>query len=507
MRAPNILFFQVDQMAASALSAYGNSFSRTPHLDALSAAGVVFENAHCNFPLCAPSRFSMATGRLCSSVGAFDNAAELPAAIPTYAHHLRAAGYQTALAGKMHFVGPDQLHGFETRLTAEIYPADFSWAPNWGDEGARDTNDARSVTVAGPCARSVQIDYDEEVAACAVQHLYDLARGYKAGDDARPFFLQASFTHPHEPYLCLREYWDLYAGVDIPPPAPRALPADQHDAHSLRLLTDFGMLDYEFTDAQVSRARRAYFGSVSYVDALIGRVLGALGAAGLRDTTLIVFTSDHGDMLGARGLWFKKHFYQPALRVPLLFAAPWLQPKRVSELVSLVDLLPTFCAVAGAGESRADVESLAGDDLSAMLTHAGEAQESARTVFAEYLAEAALAPIFMVRRGRYKYITSTADPALLFDVAADPHELRNLAADDAHAATVAEMQSVVEQQWDSAALARAIVASQKRRRLIRAAHAHGTPPQWDADPAGAATRWYRGRGSYNEWAFDYLPAN
>jgi len=503
---PNILFFQVDQMRADALSAYGNSFSRTPHLDALASAGVVFDNAYCNFPLCAPSRFSMATGQLCSAIGAFDNAAELPAATPTYAHYLRAAGYQTALAGKMHFVGPDQLHGFEARLTAEIYPADFSWTPNWGDEGARDTNDASSVTVAGPCARSVQIDYDEEVAAKAVQHLYDLARG--AGGDARPFFLQVSFTHPHEPYLCLPEFWRLYDRVDIPPPTVGKLTVEKHDAHSIRLLKDFGMLDYEFTDAQVSRARRAYFGSVSYVDALIGRVLEALNATGMRDNTVIVFTADHGDMLGERGMWFKKHFFEASLRVPLLFTAPWLQPKRVSELASLVDLLPTFCGLTrgdgdGDGEWQADVESLAGDDLSPLLTRAGDAQESTRTVFAEYLAEAALAPIFMVRRGNYKYITSTADPALLFDVAADPHELRNLATDSAHAAVVAEMQDVAQDKWDSDALARAIIASQKHRRLIRESHRHGTPPRWDTDPA--TTRWYRGQGSYNEWAFDYLP--
>jgi len=502
MQQPNILFIQVDQMTAGALPAYGNAFSRTPHLDQLAAAGAVFENAYCNFPLCAPSRFSMASGQLCSAIGAYDNAAELPASVPTYAHYLRALGYRTALAGKMHFIGPDQLHGFERRLTAEIYPADFSWVPNWGDEGARDTNDARSVTVAGPCARSVQIDYDEEVASKAVQHLYDIARG--GDNDSRPFFLQVSFTHPHEPYLCLREYWDMYEGVDIPPPAVGRLPAERHDVHSLRLLKDFGMLDYDFTEAHIRRARRAYYGSVSYVDALIGRVLDVLSATGARDNTAIIFTADHGDMLGERGMWFKKHFFEPALRVPLLFAAPWLAPNRIPEPVSLVDLLPTFCGIATGGDWHGDVESLAGDDLGPLLTRDNHAPP-ARAVCAEYLAEAALAPIFMVRSANFKYITSTADPKLLFDLSADPHEQHNLAADPAHAATAAELESVAQARWDSAKLAGDIVTSQKRRRKILQAHRRGAAPRWDTD--AAACRWYRGQGSYNEWAFNYLPAN
>ena len=138
MIKPNILFIQVDQLTALALKAYGNTFCKAPNLDRLAERGVVFESAYCNFPLCAPSRFSMASGQLCSRIGAFDNAAEFPASIPTYAHYLRRLGYRTALSGKMHFIGPDQHHGFERRLTPDLYPADFSWVPNWGDEGERD---------------------------------------------------------------------------------------------------------------------------------------------------------------------------------------------------------------------------------------------------------------------------------------------------------------------------------------------------------------------------------
>ena len=130
----------------------------------------------------------------------------------------------------MHFNGPDQHHGFEERLTPDLYPADFSWVPNWGNEGKRDTNDTRGVLISGICERSVQIDFDEQVTLGAIQHLYNLARS----DDARPFFLQVSYTHPHEPYLCRKEFWDLYEGAEIPAPAVPALPSADHDVHSVR---------------------------------------------------------------------------------------------------------------------------------------------------------------------------------------------------------------------------------------------------------------------------------
>ena len=129
---PNILLVMADQLAATALPVYGNPVVRAPNLAALAGRGTVFESAYCASPLCAPSRSAMLAGRRASAIGVYDNACELPAVTPTITHLLRAAGYRTALAGKMHFVGPDQLHGFETRLTTDIYPADFDWTPDWG---------------------------------------------------------------------------------------------------------------------------------------------------------------------------------------------------------------------------------------------------------------------------------------------------------------------------------------------------------------------------------------
>ena len=501
MQSPNILFIQVDQLTALSLRAYGNTICHSPNIDSLAEQGVVFENAYCNFALCSPSRFSMATGQLCSTIGAYDNAAEMPASIPTYAHYLTNLGYQTALAGKMHFIGPDQHHGFERRLTPDLYPADFSWVPNWGHEGDRDTNDPRSVLISGVCERSTQIDFDEAVTYSAVRHLYDMARS----DDARPFFLQVSYTHPHEPYLCRKKYWDLYENVEIPLPTVPPLPEDKHDAHSLRLLKDFGMFNVKFDDEDILRARRAYYGSISYIDEMVGQLISTLKETGQYDNTAIVFTSDHGDMQGERGMWFKKHFFEAASRVPLLMFAPWIKPERISEMVSLVDLVPTFNNLATDGQWDDAFEPIEGNDLTVLLGQGNP--PPARTVYAEYLAEATLAPIFMIRRGDFKYISSRLDPALLFNVTEDPNELNNLAATPAFADRVDAFEAEIAEKWDSEALTEAIICSQKRRRFVLEAQKRSLiRPRWNHDEKpGEAVIWYRGEGSYNEWAFDYLP--
>jgi choline-sulfatase len=201
---PNLLVLMADQLTARALRAYGGSVARTPHIDALADAGVVFESFYCNSPLCAPSRFSFLAGQLPSKIGAYDNAAEFPAQVPTFAHYLRRAGYQTALTGKMHFCGPDQLHGFEERLTTDIYPSDFGWTPDWTafDERPSWYHSMDSVTRAGSCTRTNQIDFDDEVVVAARQKLFDLARSR----DRRPFCLVVSMTHPHDPYVIPEGY-------------------------------------------------------------------------------------------------------------------------------------------------------------------------------------------------------------------------------------------------------------------------------------------------------------
>ena len=497
-RKPNILLVQADQLTATALAAYGNAVCHTPNIDRMAEEGVVFEQAYCNFPLCAPSRFSMMTGQLASRIGAFDNAAELPASIPTFAHYLRVLGYRTCLSGKMHFVGPDQLHGFEERLTSDIYPTDFLWAADWTREDHDDVADLRLVTCSGPCAGSVQIDYDDAVANRAALWLRD-----HAVDRERPFFLTVSFTHPHDPFVCTEPYWRLYDGVEIDPPRVAALDDSRHDAHSRRLLSQSGLRGVEIGEESILNARRGYYGAISYLDARLGELLAVLQATKCANDTVVIFTSDHGEMLGERGMWLKKNFFEPAMRIPFLFHAPFLfGARRVSEVVSLIDLLPTLLALAGGGAAAEPVEPLDGIDLIGLLTGGREPTE--RPLLGEILSEGTPAPLFLVRRGRYKYVSCPIDPPQLYDLENDPDELENLAGRPELSEVETAFAAEVADSWDVNALAERVRLSQRRRLLIRQSHATGRRPDWDFLPEGESnSQWFRGQSSYGDWAYDY----
>src|SRR6266568_3572052 len=246
-----------------------------------------------------------------------------PAHVPTFAHCLRNAGYRTVLAGKMHFCGPDQLHGFEERLTTDIYPADFGWTPDWDHPDDRPSwyHDMSSVTDAGPCLRSNQLDYDDEVAFAAERSLF----GHVRSRDERPFCYVISFAHPHDPFVILRAWWDLYRDADIPMPHAGPAGAGLHP-HERRLRAVCAMDGMRITDDQVRAARRAYYGAVSYVDDRISRLLTVLRDTGRLDNTVVVVTSDHGEMLGERGAWYKMSCYEGAARVPLIVWSPGLFP-------------------------------------------------------------------------------------------------------------------------------------------------------------------------------------
>jgi len=488
---PNFLILMADQLAARALPAYGNRTAKTPHIDALAAAGVVFESFYCNSPLCAPSRFSFLSGRQVSAIGAYDNAAEFPAQVPTLAHYLRRAGYQTVLSGKMHFCGADQLHGFEERLTTDIYPADFGWTPDWTRFEHRPSwyHSMDSVIQAGPCTRTNQIDFDDDVVVNARQKLFDMARAR----DRRPFCMVSSMTHPHDPYVIPHRYWDRYADTEIDMPRVRIAP---DDPHSGRLRHVCGLELQAVTELQVRAARRAYYGAVSYVDDQIGVLLSALADTGFADNTVVLLLADHGDMLGERGLWYKMNFFEPACRIPLIVHAPGrFAARRVASSASLVDLLPTLCELAG--DEPANYPSpLDGRSLAAQLsgdigsTGKGSDEEISDEVIGEYLAEGAIAPLVMIKRGRFKYIHSPVDPDQLYDLREDPDEVRNLAAVPEHAVRVRELLAEVGRRWDMTSLHAAVIASQQRRHLVYDALRKGRYTPWDFQPSRDASRQY-----------------
>jgi len=481
---PNILVLMADQLTARALPAYGGRVARTPHIDRLAADGVVFESFYCNSPLCAPSRLSFLSGQLPSRIGAYDNAAEFPAEVPTFAHYLRSAGYQTALAGKMHFCGPDQLHGFEERLTTDIYPADFGWTPDWTRFAERPPwyHTMDSVTQAGSCTRTNQVDFDDEVVFAARQKLFDIARG----NDRRPFCLVVSMTHPHDPYVIPEQYWNRYRDDEIDLPRVCGPDAEQ-DPHSRRLRHVIGLDLVTPTEAQVRAARRAYYGAVSYVDDQVGTLVATLKDTRLDADTVIVVLADHGDMLGERGLWYKMSFFEPACRIPLIVHAPGrFAPRRVAEPASLLDLLPTFAALGVARDAPEYAAPHGGRSLLAALAGGAAPGE----VIGEYLGEGAIAPVVMIRRGRYKFVHSPVDPDQLYDLDADPDERMNLAVHAEHAARLAEFRDEIGRRWALPQLHQAVLASQRRRHFVYAALRQGRYRPWDHQPIRDASRLY-----------------
>ncbi len=482
MERPNILILMVDQLNGTLFPDGPAEWLHTPNLKRLADRSARFANAYTASPLCAPGRASFMTGQLPSATGVYDNAAEFRSDLPTYAHHLRRAGYYTCLSGKMHFVGPDQMHGFEERLTTDIYPADFGWTPDYRKPGERIDwwyHNMGSVTGAGVAEISNQMEYDDEVAYHAKAKLYDLARG----KDERPWCLTVSFTHPHDPYVARRKYWDLYEDCAYLQPDVPAMAYDEHDPHSKRIFDANDWRSYDITPEDVSRSRRAYFANISYLDDKVGEILDVLETT--RQDAIILFVSDHGDMLGERGLWFKMSFYEGSSRVPLMIAAPGLEPRLVMDPVSTIDVCPTLCDLAGVSMDEV-MPWTTGESL---VPYAKGAERTA-PVAMEYAAEASYAPMVSLRYGKWKYNACALDPDQLFNLEADPHELTNLAEDPAHAGTLSALKHKAQARWDLERFDADVRASQARRWVVYEALREGGYYPWDYQPLQKASERY-----------------
>jgi choline-sulfatase len=488
----NILLIQADQMTPFLSGAYGHPVVQTPNLDRLVREGVRFDAAYTPHPVCAPARACMVTGKRVSTVGAWDNAALLPADEPTMAHYLTNAGYDCVFAGKMHFVGPDQLHGFRARFSNNIYPADFRWTWMMTEHGGPVNQAHTYVGDAIHVGRwNDALAYDEEAQRHSLNYLR--ARGVAAreareqGETPQPFFLFTSFHHPHEVFWPSQELWDLYEDAEIAVPSlPDDLDATYsqldrwlnayHGVHRAETLKD---------PESMRRVRRAYYALVTYVDRKVGQLLEALEHTGVLDDTLIVFTSDHGDMLCERGMVQKRTFYEWSARVPLIarFPGGWQAGRSVPEPVNLIDLLPTFLDLAEVPpEDRLPYD---GRSLIGLLD--GSDAEGWET-FSENHADGMVeAPCIMLRRGPYKYVYIHGYEDQLFNLATDPDEWHNLVADPEFADVALAMRSHILETFDPDAIQGRVMRSYRRRMLIhRAMQRNGT--SWAADPAFDPTR-------------------
>ena len=479
---PNFLIIMVDQLNGTFFPDGPADWLHTPNLKRLASNSVRFKNAYTASPLCAPGRASFMSGQLPSQNGVYDNAAEFSSTIPTYAHHLRRAGYQTCLSGKMHFVGPDQLHGFEERLTTDIYPADFGWTPDYSKPDERIEwwyHNLGSVTGAGIGEISNQLEYDDEVAFNAKSKIYDLARGH----DPRPWCLTVSFTHPHDPYVARKKYWDLYENCSHLLPEVSKISYENHDAHSKRIFDANDWRSYEIDDVMIERSRRAYFANISYLDDQIGELLKTLEETD--QEAIIIFVSDHGDMLGERGLWFKMSFFEGSARVPLMISASSISSQVINSPVSTIDLCPTICELAGVTMS-AVTPWITGESLFGIMR--GEKRQN--PVLMEYAAEASHAPMVCVRKDQWKYIFCSLDPEQLFDLDKDPNELDNLIENTDYKSTIQSFRDTIGSAWNLDRFDRDVRESQAKRKVVYEALRKGGYYPWDFQPLKQASERY-----------------
>jgi len=432
MKPKNLLYILSDEHNRDALGCYGHPLVQTPHLDALASRGVRFDAAYANCPICVPSRASLATGRYVHDIGYWDNAFPYEGRVPAWGHRLIAEGHQVDAIGKLHYRSAEDDDGFSHKIIP------LNVVGGVGDvmgsirdpfplrTGARD-----GVLEAGP-GQSTYLDYDVDIAAKAVEWL-----GEKAGSSAsdKPWMLFVSFVCPHPPFVAPPELYDLYPLDQIPLPAQNR--RDEQPMHpALENLRQAMRYAEPFTEQQVRNVTAAYYGACTHLDLQIGKVLEALERLGLADDTRILYTSDHGESMGRRGLWGKFTMYEEASAVPLILAGPDVPQGEVSrDVVSLVDCYPTI--LEGLGLPLTDEEQkLPGRSLWPIA----QGNSLDRYAFSEYHAVASNGASYMLRQGRFKYIYYVGHAPQLFDLEADPRETRDLAASADHAQVLAEFE-------------------------------------------------------------------
>ncbi len=434
---PNIIHLFSDQHRWDWLGSRGVPFVNTPNLDRLAAGGVRFDNAYCNAPLCGPSRMSMLTGRHPYRNDVFVNEHPLASDVPTFAHALAAEGYETVLGGRMHFVWHDQMHGFKQRLTGDITGC-YWQAPNtdYGTHAgsASNLNKALDPQNLGP-GHSPVIDYDERVTQDAV----DFIASY--GDD-RPLCMVVGWYSPHHPFICSQEDYDwveAHMPEDCEPLPPNEAVSNKSKLHGI-------------SPEQVRRARINYAGQINALDRYVGRVLDA--AAALPGDTIVIYSSDHGEMAGDQGYWGKCCFHPGSINVPMIWAnlnaasapdTPRIAAgKVVQSLVSLLDIAPTLVEISGAQPLPIND----GGSLLGLLT-APDIEQPDRSIFAE-LEMWKNPPCRMIVKGRHKYVYfHESEVEYLFDMVDDADEMKNLS----HKREVCdELRKLILKDWDPDAI-------------------------------------------------------
>ena len=416
MTARNLLLILSDEHNPKMLGCYGHDLVRTPNIDRLAERGTRFTSAYTNSPICIPARAALATGRPVHETGYWDNAMPYDGRVEGWGHRLQREGLRVEAIGKLHYRSSNVGSGFDHQI--EPMHVMDGIGQVWGS--VRDplppSRPARMLGEIGPGESSYN-RYDRLVADRAKEWL----QGAK-GDDG-PWVLQVGFVAPHFPLTVPRRWYELYPLDRLP---DRKLdPAKGFTRHPwIQRMDDFQQVDRNLTPEERRMATAAYFGLCSYVDFLIGELLDTLEATGLDRSTCVIYTSDHGDNVGARGMWGKSNMYEESAGIPLVMAGRGVPEGAVRETpVSLLDIYPTVLEATGL---TADEEQLPGQSL---FDLASAVYDNKRVVFSEYHAAASPSGAFMVRRGSHKFIYYVGYEPELFDLAADPEETLNIAGD------------------------------------------------------------------------------
>lgn len=439
MTAPNCLIIMSDEHDPRYMGVSGDSLVRTPNLDRLAARGARFTDAVTNSPICVPARASFATGAYVHDIGYWDNAIAYEGAIEGWGHALQRNGIRVESIGKLHYRDAADPAGFDTEhIPMNIYKGH---GMVWGS--IRDPlphQNPHGTRMLGPYigpGESSYTRYDHSVTDMALEWLEN------ASGAAEPWCLYVGLVAPHFPLVVAQEFFDLYPLDRLP---PRKLhPRDGYQRHPwVQRQHEFWQTDELFEDdTERLCAIACYLGLVSWMDHNVGRILNALDTFGLSENTRVVYTSDHGDNVGHRGLWGKSNFYRESVAVPMIMAGPGIEPAVKRTPVSLLDLQPTILENFGIDADRAALP----DDLrrpgESLLALANAADDPARAVFSEYHAAGSPSAGFMLRKGRWKYHHYVDFPPELFDLDADPEETHDLASDPGHADVLAQMEAAL----------------------------------------------------------------
>jgi choline-sulfatase len=423
MQPANLIFFLSDNHNRQVTGCYGHPIVRTPAIDRIAAAGVRFENSYSTSPLCCPARASLATGRYPHQTGYWDNAIAYDGRVPSWHHRLRGQGHTVVAVGKLHYRSGEDDNGF----TEEIEPMHLhegkgaikNLLRGYDAEPPKDDGSFWKLYMERSGAGETHYqDYDRRITAKSIEWLECHGRGR-----GKPWVLLVSYISPHPPFTVPKRLYDLYPERDMPLPVGfrRGERPEHPAAEHLRRMD--GMLDMT-DEAALRRIAAGYFGLITHLDEQIGAVLKAAEALGQLADTRVAYTSDHGELFGAQGIFGKKNVYEGAIGVPLLLSGPGVPRGKVSrQIVSHVDLFPTLVEGAGARLDSAD------RDLHGVsLWPAVAGGDAARTGFAEYHAQGSKAAAYVVREGAMKLVYHVGMPPQLFDLGRDPHETQDLAA-------------------------------------------------------------------------------